>query len=51
MGYPSEEALKKDLKFSAILLMADAVNLELNIQIMCDLLASKDGRIDGELYR
>jgi hypothetical protein len=38
------------MKFKAILLLSDAVNIEMNVQIMCDLLASTDGRIDGGNY-
>jgi hypothetical protein len=38
------------MKFSAILLLSDAVNLEMNVQLMCDLVASNDGRVDGGNY-
>ena len=41
----SEDALKAELKFHAIMLWSDAVNLELNLQVFSDLIASKDGRI------
>ena len=30
--------------------MSDAVNIEMNVQIMCDLLASNDGRMNGGNY-
>ena len=51
LGYSTPDILKKELKFKAIMLLSDPVNLEMNIQIMCDLLASKEGRIDGGLYQ
>jgi len=38
------------MQFKAFLLMSDAVNLEMNVQIMCDLLASNDGRMNGGNY-
>ncbi len=41
----SEDALKKELQFHAIMLWSDAVNLELNLQVFSDLLISKDGRL------
>jgi len=41
----SEEALKRELQFHAIMLWSDAVNLELNMQLFSDLLVSKDGRL------
>ena len=50
-GYTTLDGLKKDLKFKAIMLLSDPVNLEMNIQLMCDLLSSKEGRMDGGLYR
>ena len=50
-GYTTLDCLKKDLKFKAIMLLSDPVNLEMNIQLMCDLLSSKEGRMDGGLYR
>jgi len=33
------------MKFAAIFLWSDAVNLELNLQVMSDLLMSKDGSL------
>ena len=51
LGYASAKELKADLKIKAFFLLSDAVNLEMNIQFMCDLAASKDGRIDGGLYQ
>ena len=49
-GFETEEHLKETMQFKAFLLMSDAVNLEMNVQIMCDLLASKDGRMNGGNY-
>jgi len=49
-GFETEEHLKEAMQFKAFLLMSDAVNLEMNVQIMCDLLASNDGRINGGNY-
>lgn len=49
--YENLEKLKEDLKFEAFFLLSDAVNLEMNVQIICDLIASKDGRINGGLYQ
>jgi hypothetical protein len=49
-GLESEEQLKEAMKFKAFLLMSDAVNLEMNVQIMCDLVASNDGRMNGGIY-
>lgn len=37
----SEAKLKAEMKFAAIFLWSDAVNLELNLQVMIDLLMSK----------
>lgn len=49
LGY-NESSLRAELKFTAIFLLSDAVNLELNLQVMSDLIASKHGRIDGGNY-
>ncbi len=43
----TEDKLKAEMKFAAIFLWSDAVNLELNLQVMSDLLMSKDGSLTG----
>ena len=48
--YETVEELKRDLQFDAIFLLSDAVSFEMNIQLMCDLIASSDGRVDGGNY-
>ena len=45
----SIEDLKRELKFYAIFLWSDAVNLELNLQAFMDLLVTKDGRVGQTL--
>ena len=48
--YATIDELKRDLQFDAIFLLCDAVSFEVNIQLMCDLIASRDGRVDGGNY-
>jgi hypothetical protein len=43
----TEEALKADLKFKAVMLMADVYLQEMNVQLISDLVLSKDGTLTG----
>lgn len=50
LGFKNLEEMKKEMKFKAFFLCSDAVQLELNVQIISDLLVSRDGRLDGGRY-
>lgn len=45
VGYGSLDALKSDIQIAAIMILSDAVNIEMNVQIICDLISSKNGTI------
>ena len=44
-GINSQEELISILQFSAIMVLSDCVNIEMNVQIICDLVASKTGKL------
>ena len=50
LGFKSLQEMKQNLSFKAFFLCSDAVQLELNVQIISDLVASRDGRLNGGNY-
>jgi ribonucleotide monophosphatase NagD (HAD superfamily) len=51
LGYSNLEQLKSEMEFKAFFLFSDAIQLELNLQVISDLVCSKDGRIGGANQR